>query len=86
MRGLRAMLWDASVLDPHEGIRFHGLTIPDCQRALPAAPGGRELLPESMLWLLMTGQVPDEAQVRALSHELAEKGALPEYVEQMLDA
>jgi hypothetical protein len=86
MRGLKSMLWDASVLDPHEGIRFHGHTIPDCQRALPAAPGAREMLPESMLWLLLTGQVPSEAQVRALSAELAEQGELPKYVEELMDA
>jgi citrate synthase len=86
MRGLKSMLWDASVLDPHEGIRFHGHTIPDCQRALPAAPGAKEMLPESMLWLLLTGQVPSEAQVRALSAELAEQGELPKYVEELMDA
>ena len=59
-----------------QGIRFHGKTIPECQAQLPAAPGGKEMLPESMLWLLLTGQVPSEAQVRALSRELAEQGEL----------
>ncbi|TEB31293.1 citrate synthase [Coprinellus micaceus] len=77
MRGLKAMLWEASVLDPIEGIRFHGLSIPDCQKVLPAAPGGKEIIPESMLWLLLTGQVPSTEQTRALSQELAEKGELP---------
>ncbi|KDQ60691.1 hypothetical protein JAAARDRAFT_31666 [Jaapia argillacea MUCL 33604] len=86
MRGLKAMLWEASVLDPNEGIRFHGLTIPDCQKQLPAAPGGKEMLPESMLWLLLTGQIPSEAQVRQLSAELAEKGELPAYVEKLIDS
>ncbi|KAI0318627.1 citrate synthase-like protein, partial [Amylostereum chailletii] len=56
MRGLKSMLWEASVLDPNEGIRFHGLSIPDCQKQLPAAPGGKEIIAESMLWLLLTGQ------------------------------
>ncbi|KAJ3726143.1 citrate synthase [Lentinula raphanica] len=77
MRGLRAMLWDSSVLDPEEGIRFHGLSIPDCQSALPAAPGGKEIIAESMLWLLLTGQVPSAEQTRELSRTLAEKGNLP---------
>ncbi|TFK55146.1 citrate synthase-like protein [Heliocybe sulcata] len=86
MRGLKAMLWEASVLDPNEGIRFHGLTIPDCQKQLPAALGGKEILPESMLWLLLTGQIPSESQVRELSAELAAKGALPSYVEDLLDS
>ncbi|KAF7984016.1 hypothetical protein HWV62_17515 [Athelia sp. TMB] len=86
MRGLKAMLWEASVLDPNEGIRFHGMTIPDCQAVLPAAPGGKEMTAESMLWLLLTGQVPTEAQTRALSRELAEKGDLPQFVEVLVDS
>ncbi|KZS99039.1 citrate synthase [Sistotremastrum niveocremeum HHB9708] len=86
MRGLKSMLWEASVLDPNEGIRFHGLTIPDCQKALPPAPGGKEMCAESMLWLLLTGRVPSEAQVRELSRELAAKGYLPKTVEDIIDA
>lgn len=39
-----------------------------------------------MLWLLMTGQVPSEAQTRQLSRELAEKGELPKAVETLLDS
>ncbi|KAN0133829.1 citrate synthase [Lactarius tabidus] len=85
MRGLKSMLWEASVLDPNEGIRFHGLSIPDCQRLLPAAPGGKEIIAESMLWLLLTGKVPTEAETRQLSRELAEKGDLPTYVEKLID-
>lgn len=86
MRGLKAMLWEGSVLDPNEGIRFHGLSIPDCQKVLPPAPGGKEIIAESMLWLLMTGQVPTTEQTRELSRELAEKGELPKFVEELLDS
>ncbi|KAI0029863.1 citrate synthase-like protein [Vararia minispora EC-137] len=86
MRGIRSILWDASVLDPNEGIRFHGLSIPECQDVLPPAPGGKEILPESMLWFLMTGQVPTADQTRELSRELAERGELPKYIEQLIDS
>ncbi|KAK0450788.1 citrate synthase [Armillaria borealis] len=86
MRGLKAMLWDSSVLDPEEGIRFHGLSIPDCQKQLPAAPGGKEMIAESMLWLLLTGKVPSEAQTRALSRDFVERGTLPAYVEKLIDS
>ncbi|KAG6911475.1 hypothetical protein DXG01_014549 [Tephrocybe rancida] len=93
-KGLKAMLWDASVLDPNEvvklksrqGIRFHGLSIPDCQKVLPPAPGGKEIIAESMLWLLLTGNVPTVEQTRELSRELAEKGELPSFVENLLDS
>ncbi|KAF9457166.1 citrate synthase-like protein [Collybia nuda] len=86
MRGLKAMLWEASVLDANEGIRFHGLTIPDCQKTLPSAPGGKEIIAESMLWLLLTGKVPTVEQTRQLSRELAEKGELPSFVEELVDS
>ena len=62
------------------------MTIPDCQKALPAAVGGKEIIAESMLWLLLTGKVPTEAEVRQLSRELADKGKLPTYVEKLIDS
>jgi len=86
MRGLKSMLWDASVLDPNEGIRFHGLSIPECQKQLPAASGGKEIIAESMLWLLLTGKVPTEAETRQFSRELAEKGELPNHIEKLIDS
>lgn len=69
-----------------QGIRFHGLTIPDCQQQLPTAADGEEILPESMFWLLLTGQVPTPEQVRSLSNELAERGELPEFIEKLVDS
>ena len=42
-------------------------------------------VPEAMLWLLLTGKVPTEAETRQLSKELAERGELPKHVEKLLD-
>ena len=85
MRGLTAMIWEGSVLDADEGIRFHGKSIQDCQRELPKGTSGTEMLPEAMFWLLLTGQVPSTSQIRQFSHELAQKSVLPRFVEHMLD-
>ena len=74
------------ILTVAQGIRFHGLSIADCQKVLPAAPGGKEIIAESMLWLLLTGKIPTEAETRQLSRELAEKGELPEYIEKLIDS
>lgn len=41
----------------HQGIRFRGLSIPECQKLLPGAKPGGEPLPEGLLWLLLTGKV-----------------------------
>ncbi|KAF2434886.1 citrate synthase-like protein [Tothia fuscella] len=85
MRGLKAMVWEGSVLDANEGIRFHGRTIKDCQKELPKGTSGTEMLPEAMFWLLLTGEVPSTSQTRKLSRELAEKAQLPKFVNDMLD-
>jgi len=44
------------------------------------------MLPESMFWLVLTGQVPSESQVRDLSAELASKAELPPYLEKIIDS
>ncbi|CAD6501441.1 BgTH12-01693 [Blumeria graminis f. sp. triticale] len=86
MRGLQAIVWEGSVLDAHDGIRFHGRTIKECQSQLPKGTTGNEMLPEAMFWLLLTGQVPSVSQARQFSRELAEKAELPSFVNQMLDS
>lgn len=64
---MKGLVTETSVLDPEEGIRFRGLSIPECQRMLPKAKGGDEPLPEGLFWLLITGDVPNEAQVNHLN-------------------
>merc|ERR1712242_11533 len=80
MRTMKGLVTETSVLDAEEGIRFRGYTIPECQELLPKAPGGEEPLPEGLWWLLMTGDIPSEEQVRSLSKEWADRAALPGHV------
>ena len=80
------MIWEGSVLDPDEGIRFHGKTIAECQSLLPKGKTGTEMLPEAMFWFLLTGRVPSTSQIRGFSRELAEKSALPKYLTGYLSA
>ena len=60
---MKGLVTETSVLDPDEGIRFRGLSIPECQKVLPKAKGGEEPLPEGLFWLLMTGDIPTPEQV-----------------------
>lgn len=82
-RGVKCMLWETSNLDAEEGIRFRGLTIPDCQKVLPTFSGtageGEPML-ESLLWLLLTSEVPSNEQVASLTKELHERAELPAHV------
>ncbi|XP_055842067.1 probable citrate synthase, mitochondrial [Episyrphus balteatus] len=85
MRGIKGLVCETSVLDADEGIRFRGLSIPECQKVLPKAPNGAEPLPEGLFWLLLTGEVPTQQQVQGLSAEWAERAALPQHVVTMLN-
>nr|CAB3233954.1 citrate synthase, mitochondrial-like [Phallusia mammillata] len=85
MRGIKGMVWETSVLDPEEGIRFQGYSIPECQKLLPKAPNGSEPLPEGLFWLLCTGEIPTQEQVSALSREWAQRADLPPHIVNLLD-
>ncbi|QPG75615.1 hypothetical protein FOA43_002972 [Brettanomyces nanus] len=85
MRGIKGLVWEGSVLDPYEGIRFRGRTIPEIQKVLPKVEGGEEPLPEALFWLLLTGEVPSFEQTKSLSEDLAARSKLPKHVEDLLD-
>jgi citrate synthase len=80
MRSVKSMVTETSLLDPEEGIRFRGLSIPEAQKQLPAAEGGSEPLPEGLYFLLLTGKVPTKEQVRELSQEIQSRSEVPAYV------
>ncbi|XP_046550836.1 citrate synthase, mitochondrial-like [Haliotis rubra] len=86
MRGIKGLVTETSVLDPDEGIRFRGYSIPECQKVLPTAGGkGEEPLPEGLFWLLVTGQLPTQAQADAITQEWNNRAALPNHVSTMLN-
>jgi len=66
-------------------LQLRNIQIPECQELLPKAPGGQEPLPEGLFWLLLTGEVPSEQQVRDLSAEWAARSDLPKFVEELID-
>merc|ERR550519_1414736 len=72
---MKGLVTETSVLDTEEGIRFRGYTIPECQ----------EPLPEGLFWLLVTGDIPTEEQVRGLSKDWASRAELPSHVVTLLN-
>ena len=60
MRSIVGLFHDISKLDNQTGITFRGYSIPDCDRLLPKSDekNSTQPLPESMLWLLLTGEIP----------------------------
>ena len=43
MRDIKSMIWETSLLDAQEGIRFRGFTIPELQERLPTGRGKEPL-------------------------------------------
>jgi citrate synthase len=86
MRGVKGLVTDTSALDPQEGIRFRGYSIPEIQDKLPRAEGGEEPLPEGLFHLLLTGEIPTDDEVAAISREWRRHEELPDYARQALDA
>ena len=86
MRGVKSMIWETSQLDPIEGIRFRGYSIPELREKLPRIPGGKEPLPEGLFWLMLTGEIPSNEEVQWLSDEWEKRNQVPEHTFKMLDA
>lgn len=78
------MLWETSLLDAEEGIRFRGFSIPELQQKLPGAKAGGEPIPESLLWLLFTGDLPTQEQTASVTELLRERSALPKHIPSVL--
>lgn len=80
MRGVKCMVTETSALDPVEGIRFRGFNIPELREKLPKAPGGEEPLPEGIFYLLLTGELPSEDDVKEITEEWRQRSPLPDYL------
>ncbi len=86
MRGVKNLVCETSYLDPMEGIRYRGKTIPEMRKELPKAPGGEEPLPEAGWWLLLTGDVPTDEEIKDLQAEFKAVQEMPSYVKDTLRA
>lgn len=86
MKGIVGMITETSKLDPDEGIRFRGYSIPELQEKLPKAPGGDEPLPEGIFYLMLIGELPTEEDVINVSNNWARRAIVPKHVFNVLDA
>ncbi|MBU4445966.1 citrate (Si)-synthase, eukaryotic [bacterium] len=86
IRGVKCLVCDTSNLDPMEGIRFRGYTIPELCEKLPKAPGGKQPLPEGLFYLLLVGELPSENDVKEITEEWQQRLKLPDYLVKILDS
>ncbi|HHM21206.1 MAG TPA: citrate (Si)-synthase, partial [Bacteroidetes bacterium] len=83
-RGVIMMFWETSLLDPQQGIRFRGYSIPQLRKKLPTG-NGDEPLPEGLFWLLMTGSIPTEEEVKWVSREWRKRSEVPPQTFKVID-
>ncbi|HMO40446.1 MAG TPA: citrate (Si)-synthase [Saprospiraceae bacterium] len=83
-RNIKMMVWETSELDPVEGIRFRGYSIPELRQHLPK--GDKEPRPEGLFWLMLTGEIPTDEEVEWLRNEWRKRNEVPTYVFEVLEA
>jgi citrate synthase len=83
-RGVRCLVTDISYLDPEEGIRFRGKTIPEVMEALPKPPGKDYPYVEGFWYFLLTGEVPSKKEIEEVLADFKARSAVPQYVFDLL--
>lgn len=86
MRDLKCLVTDISYLDPQEGIRYRGYTLPELFEKLPKPKGSEMPYVEGCYYLLLTGDIPTEEEVTELIDEFSKRRILPRYVYEVIDA
>merc|ERR1719203_2567920 len=92
MRGVKGLICETSELDVNEGIKFRGLSLPEIEQKLPTgkcrgAQKSEYPIPEAMLWLLLTGEVPTSDEAAQLSQQLTSEpyNTVPKHARQIID-
>ncbi|OYT12436.1 MAG: type I citrate synthase [Bacteroidetes bacterium 4572_112] len=85
-RGVRCLVTDISYLDPMEGIRFRGYTIPETMAALPKPEGKDYPYVEGFWYLLLTGDIPTMEETMELVEDFKNRSEVPSYVFDVIKA
>ena len=84
MRGVKSLVTDISYVDPSEGIRFRGYTIPEVLELLPKPAGSKMPYVGGLYYLLLIGKVPSEEQALEVENEWKARSQVPDYVFKVL--
>ncbi len=86
MRGVKALVTDISYVDPQEGIRFRGNTVPETLRKLPKPKSGATPYVGGLYYLLLVGEIPTKEQTLEVENEWNARGEVPSNVFDVLRA
>jgi citrate synthase len=80
MRSVKGLVTDISYVDPEEGIRFRGYTIPEVLEILPKPTEGNMPYVGGLYYLFLVGKVPNKEQAVDIENEWKARAAIPSFV------
>jgi citrate synthase len=86
MRNIKSLVTDISYVDPAEGIRFRGYTIPEVLEKLPKPPGAKMPYIGGLYYLFIVGELPTYEDAVEVEDEWKVMSEVPDYVFDVLDA
>lgn len=86
IRGVKALVTDISYVDPNEGIRLRGYTIPELLQLLPKPENSDYPYAGAVYYLLLVGEIPTKEDSLEVEGIWKERQEVPEYIFRMLDA
>lgn len=84
MRGMPGMLYETSKLHPTEGIEYRGYDLFKIRELAPKTVPGGQPIPEGVLWLLLTGEFPNEKEITDFKEEIFKRGQLTSEEEKLI--
>jgi citrate synthase len=76
MRGVKGLVCDTSEVPPDKGLIIRGIELKHLT----------EKIPEEILWLLLTGELPNDVQLKDLQAEIKSREDVPQYVWNVIDS
>ena len=76
MRGLPGMLYETSKLHHEDGIEYRGYDLFKVKELAPKTVAGGQPIPEGILWLLLTGEFPNESEIKDFKEDMFKRGQL----------
>jgi len=86
IRGVQIQVSDISYVDPMEGIRIRGYTIPELLERLPRASGSNFPMAGGVFFLLMTDQFPTMNDALEVEAEWRRRSQVPPYIYDLIRA
>ncbi|GAB4469155.1 MAG: citrate (Si)-synthase [Anaerolineales bacterium] len=80
IRDVKALVTDISCVDPNEGIRLRGYTIPELIQLLPKRPGEEMPFLGGLYFLLLVGRIPTFEEGMEIEEEWKKRQEIPDYV------